>query len=455
MRLAEALDTKHGDIVAFVGAGGKTSALFRLAEELMGNGWHIVTTTTTRMAASEIEAAPAHLTLQNLTVPLVSHLEQHQHVLLCHSIDEEQQKAQGVPPDWIDTHLSGHPAVAAVLIEADGARGLPLKGAFPHEPAIPASASLVVSVAGLDALGKPLDKTHIYGAENIAQALWMDTGTPVDETMIAAALAHPKLGGKGIPPDARFVPLLNKVTDSTLPTARDIAQRLLSIERVDRVLIGAVQNENAPVREVRRRTGAIILAAGLSTRMGEPKMLLPWGQGSTIIREICRTVITSQVEQVLVITGEWHDRIAEQVRDLGVKLVHNPAYASHEMLTSVKIGLQALGDTVGAALIVLGDQPAIERATIEAICNAHARGSGLIVAPTVDGTRGHPVLFDRRLWDDLLALPDGSAPRALLRTQQDAIHYVAVDSHTILQDLDTPDDYQQARSSSDSEYNNG
>jgi molybdenum cofactor cytidylyltransferase len=115
------------------------------------------------------------------------------------------------------------------------------------------------------------------------------------------------------------------------------------------------------------------------------------------------------------------------------------------MISSVKAGLHELSPQLSAALIVLGDQPGLEGTVIQQVLAAYAGTLSPIVAPVFRGRRGHPVLFDRLLWAEILALPDGVAPRDILRTHPSETHLVEVGTATILQDIDTPQDYDRAR----------
>jgi len=443
MRLADALDIRRGDIVAFVGAGGKTGALFCLAGELVDRGLRVITTTTTRMAANERLLAPSSLTIDQID-RVVASLAATSHVFVYDHLDEEQGKVIGLDPEQV-TELAKMADI--VLIEADGARRLPLKGPYPHEPVIPDSTTLVVPIAGIDAVGQYLDNDHVYGAENIARHLDIPRMPTViiDGALVGLVLAHHQLGLKGVPDKARVAALLNKHTASAIQEVKQAATAALSSPHIDRVLIGAVQ-ESDPVQRIQRRVGAVVLAAGLSLRMGEPKVLLPWSEGSTIIHEIVRTTVeTGLFAEVVVVTGKWDTEIRQQVNELPVRIVHNSHFAEGEMISSVQTGLRELSPQIGAALILLGDQPDLESAVITKVLTAYTKTLSPIVAPVYQGRRGHPVLFDRSLWSELLALQADAAPRDILRAHASEICEVKVDTGTIFQDIDTPQDYNQER----------
>jgi molybdenum cofactor cytidylyltransferase len=449
MKLAEVLEIRRGEVVSLVGAGGKTSAMFRLAEELVAARWQVITTTTTRVAPDELNFAPHAVALGDddeagILESLPTLLEQHRQVFLYRHLNAEEGKAIGLDPAWLDDNLAPLPGVDTILIEADGARRLPFKAPRAHEPPIPASTTLVVPVAGLDALGQPLDDAHVVGAAVIRETLG-PSGERVTADLMAEVLKHPALGLKNAPVGAQIVPLLNKATPELLPAARQIADRLLGEPRIARVLIGAVREE-PPVWQTRRRVGAVVLAAGQSRRMGEPKLLLPWGDGSTIIREVCGQVVTAEgLGEVIVVAGRWRAEIEAQVADLPLRVVDNPRHAEGEMISSLLVGLDALGEDYDACLVVLGDQPAIEIGVIEDVLAAYFKGRGKIVAPRYRGQRGHPIIFDRALWAALRALPQDGAPRDVLRAHPDDLYHLEVESDSVLLDVDTPADYRRAR----------
>lgn len=188
-----------------------------------------------------------------------------------------------------------------------------------------------------------------------------------------------------------------------------------------------------------------MLAAGLSLRMGLPKVLLPWVNDRSILEHILLQVQTAGVEQLVVVTGRAADEVRETAQRAGAAAAHNPNYQTGEMLSSLKVGLQALPEQIAAALVVLGDQPRIQPDIVSAVIHAYQEGEGNIVAPSYQMRRGHPILIDRRYWDELFALPAGGALRDLLDAHAQEIAYVVVESDSVLRDIDTPEDYNEER----------
>lgn len=443
MKLSDALSMERGDVIAFVGAGGKTSAMFRLAEELSEAGWRVITTTTTRLAGEELRLAPHphQITEGQDLASLPELVQQYRHVLLFDSLDSHD-KVIGVAPDWIDKQLARAAWVDTVLVEADGSRRLPMKAPYPHEPVIPESATVVVPVAGLKIIGRPLNRTTVYGAEFIQTAFGISEDSAVTSELVASVMLDARFGRKGIPSGARVIPLLNQITPALLDEGRNVARQLLADPHIEKVLLGAVREESCIV-EVHRRVGAIILAAGQSTRMGEPKLLLPWDR-ETIIRRVCSQVAACGLYEIVVVAGALEEEIHKQVQDLPVRVVFNPRYAQGEMLSSLQVGLQAIWQTCDACLVVLGDQPMIQPDIIRALLDAYNRGMGELIAPSYHQRRGHPLIIGKKYWEGIMALPSGGAPRDLLRAHPDEIYHLIVETDTILGDIDTPEDYRRA-----------
>lgn len=189
---------------------------------------------------------------------------------------------------------------------------------------------------------------------------------------------------------------------------------------------------------------AIILAAGESKRMGEPKMLMPWGK-STVLQTVISTFQSAGLNDILVVTGGARQQV-ESLIGKTVQTIFNDSYDTGEMLSSIQVGLSAKMREASAALICLGDQPQVNERTVRSICDAFLKNKSAIVVPSYEMQRGHPWLVARPLWEDLLEMKAPRTPRDFLKKYARKIHYVNVDTHSILEDLDTPEDYLKHKS---------
>jgi molybdenum cofactor cytidylyltransferase len=193
--------------------------------------------------------------------------------------------------------------------------------------------------------------------------------------------------------------------------------------------------------------GAVILAAGLSSRMGQPKQLLPW-DGTVMIRHVVNTLVSggADVGNVVVVVGHQQEAVREALHGLPVQIAFNDQYADGSMLRSLQVGLATLNARTPdpwAALIALSDQPQIQAQVTRQVIERWHTNYASIVAPSFSHKRGHPMLFSRAIWTEILAAPPVGSPRELLLGFGGRIDYLEVTDDEILRDIDTPEDYQQ------------
>jgi molybdenum cofactor cytidylyltransferase len=435
LELFRALRVQRGEVIALVGGGGKTSAMLRLGDELAGQGWRVVSTTSTHLGAEQVALVP-HAIVQGANLrPLTR-----PHTLLVGPINPQTNKASGLDPALID-RLPGLLGADVLINEADGARALPFKAPAEHEPVITPGTTLVVPVVGVDAIGRALDERHVHRPERVMALTGAERGQPVTPAMMAAVLTHPQGGLKGAPPQARVVVLVNKVhTDQELEAARRLADLLLETPRIEAVVIGAVR-ETEPVRLVRGRVAVVVLAAGESRRFGRLKQLLPWGEGGTLLTLAADVALASRARPALVVLG---CRAADCRAALGQRpltLVLNPNWAEGQS-TSVRAGLSALPDNVSAVIFHLADLPGVTPEVLEALIERHAATLSPVVWPEYQGQRGNPVLLDRVAFSALQELTGdvGARPVIMAFARAGAVERVALDEPGVLRDIDSPQD---------------
>ena len=444
MKLRQAFGIVRGDVVSLVGAGGKTAALIALAHELADEGWRVLATSTVPLPPDQASLMPHILACDSPAFTFTRALEAHRFVFAC---GRRSRDALALPPpEWFSWALDSLDA-DVLLVEADDAGGLPLKAPYPDEPNIPPESSLVIPVASLASLGQPLDNEHVYNAAAIIERYGFYQGSPIMSPWLAQVLRDEELGLRGVPAQARVVALLNAVPPSGYLRLRAhlIARMILRSERISGVALGSVRAAD-PVSELQRPLGAVIVAAGMSSRMqalGRHKSLLPWAGGKTIIEHIIDQLLLSRVQHITVVTGHQANEVGALAEKRGVNVVFNPEYQTGEMLSSIKLGLQAQPSHVAASLVVLGDQPRIQPKIVGQVMMAYAEGKGDLIIPSYQMRRGHPILIDRRYWGELLALPPEASLRDLLRVH--SVSYVSVENDSVLHDVDTPDDYHDER----------
>lgn len=191
---------------------------------------------------------------------------------------------------------------------------------------------------------------------------------------------------------------------------------------------------------------AIVLAAGTSSRMGRPKVLLELGGKSLVRRAAERALGAAGVERVVVVAGAHRAEMEHELAGLPVEIAYNPAYATG-MASSLRAGLEALGPETEAVIIMLADQPYQHSQVVERLIEAYRQSGRPIVAPRYGEQRGNPVLFDRRLFPELAILEGDAGARELLKRRGDEVELVPFDAAWLHDDLDTLDDYERARAS--------
>lgn len=214
--ILDAFGVRRGDVVAIVGGGGKTTLRDAL---IAASPWRTIGTTTTKtgpVAGALVSPDRATLAAAPDRVFVVS--------------KQEGQRWTGVTPEWLD---GVRDLAELVVAEADGARRKPLKAPADHEPVIPPYATLVIAVVGAEAIGAPATDAIVH---RLALSPFAP-GEPISPAALAAHVESPRGYRKGVPPAARFVPFVNKVSRA----APGMVESLTAALRSERVVWGEAQ----------------------------------------------------------------------------------------------------------------------------------------------------------------------------------------------------------------------
>jgi molybdenum cofactor cytidylyltransferase len=188
---------------------------------------------------------------------------------------------------------------------------------------------------------------------------------------------------------------------------------------------------------------ALVLAAGQSKRMGRPKMLLPWGE-TTVLEKVIATFKAAGIGELLVITGGDREQVEELVGE-SARILFNADYSQGEMLSSVQAGLAGLKPGIEAVMIGLGDQPQVRESSVRRVVDEYRESGAALVIPSFRMRRGHPWLVARPYWDEILRMRAPESLRDFLNRHREEIRYVESEDASILQDLDTPEDYLKSK----------
>lgn len=440
--LAQALRLGSAEQVGISGAGGKTSALFRLAREL-GSG--AILAASTHMGHWQLkDAGEHHVALSTADVDSALTTYMGGSILFTGPLDEHGRRTHGLSEEILfHLHRRAHTLGLPLLIEADGARRLPLKAPAEHEPALPPFIDAAIVTAGLSGVSLPLSEESVYGAQRFAEISGLKLGAAITIDAIARVLSDKRGGLKGIPENSRRISLLNQADDLQVRhEAQTLAVRLLEVfdtAAVTSLGVSEAQIGAPQIEAVYERCAAIVLAAGGARRMGNQKMLLPW-KGESVVRAVIKAAIAGGIHKVIVVTGSEADLVRAALRDFEIEFVYNPDWEQGQG-TSVAAGMGKVPAAFGSALFLLGDQPLITSDLIRAIYERHAHTHASAVAPFVGGQRGNPVLFDQSLFSHLQGLSGEAGGRQLLGNLM--VEKVDWEDDSILFDLDTPKDYRR------------
>jgi molybdenum cofactor cytidylyltransferase len=319
----------------------------------------------------------------------------------------------------------------------------------PHEAA-------AIGAAISDTLARGAELVIVFGASAIADRRDVipsaivaaggrieHFGMPVDpgNLMLLGAIGEvPVMGAPGCarsPKENGFDWLLARLL-ARLPitgadvTALGVGGLLMEIVTRPQPREGPAPAERAP------RIAALVLAAGRGTRMGGTNKLLAEVRGKPIVRHAVEAALASRARPVIVVTGHEGDRVAAALAGLDVLTVHNPRFAEG-LASSLKTGLVALPSETDAVAVALGDMPEVTGALIDKLAAAidPARGA-LIAVPTRGGRRGNPVIWSRRLFDELGRIEGDVGARHLIAQHGEAVAEVPVEDEAAFLDIDTP-----------------
>lgn len=486
-RLTDLWRLGPSEVVVLVGAGGKTSLMEALARDYEAEGARVLLTTTTKILPPTPGGRPL------VTAPNVEALLRalrgvgaggsgaavggdSSGPVVGRGLTPEG-KVEGVPPDWVPS-LRDLPGVAAVLVEADGAVGRPLKAPAAWEPVIPACASLVVAVAGLDAQGVALDDVHVHRPELLAGLLDLELGDAIPPAaLLRACVAGYEDSG---PRHAGFLVFLNKA-DVRLPALELVQACAAASVEVWSGAVGAFEGSRHRTsdRMMRRlgsggdRPSVVIPAAGLAARMGGPKVLAALGESTVVGRVVAAARESGVAREVVVVAGADADAVeaalgAESTASARpgrpspasagtprapadadvrahVRVVRNRT-PQEGMASSLRTGLEALRHPAGV-LVLLGDQPFVRPATLRRLVEERAvrpRSAAVGLAGGPGGSARPPVLVHRSLLPQMMELRGDEGARTLLALHAASVFCVPGAPEEAL-DVDRPEDLDSAR----------
>ncbi len=450
---------KQPPCLAFVGAGGKTTAMFMLARDLIEGGTESVfVSTSTHLGVEQAKLADRHLCIDKF-VDLLSSAPKG--VTLFTGYEVADARLAGLDEEVLSLlSVRAGSENVPLLVEADGSRMRPLKAPAMHEPDIPGFVDAVIVVAGLTGQGKPLSSEWVHRPERFAELAGLRDGEVITIQALAKVLIHPLGGLKGIPAEARRILLLNQAESVELQAiGKEVAEACLGV--FQSVIVAALTPEASSTRSpspeqpgeagltpnpypliasVYESNAIILLAAGASSRFGSPKQLIDW-RGKPLVRHVAELALASGCGMVRVVVGAYSEQVRSVLANLPVEIVENHEWQEGQA-ASVRAGIWGLPKETGAALFMLVDQPQVPVELLKGLFDLHAQSLAPLTAPLCRGRRANPVLFDRVTFPDLLALKGDMGGRALFASPEKyPVAWLPWEDERLVWDVDTQADF--------------
>lgn len=447
LALAPCLPLTEQGVITVYGAGGKTSVMETLTRELTALGKKVIQTTTTKIFRPDdlptIIGEDLAVVMESLSAALRAHPAAALGATLL-----PDNKLSGIDPTWPAAFLEQQIA-DYIIVEADGSARKPIKGYASYEPVFPTRSDILIPVLGIDAVGRPVNPDHVHRVEAFCQLTGAKPDEPLASSYFIKSLQHMIGLGLASTPGAPIIPLINKIDrTSGVGLIREIAKGLQGTAEC--VLFTSLKDEN-PVRFVYRGgdggngfgVSVVVLAAGGSVRMGKSKLSLEI-QGKTILEHALGPIHETGLKDVVVVFSEENEKLGHLVPP-EYRIVIN-RHSREGISTSLKAGVAAVDPRSQGILFALGDQPFVGLEVYEKLIQYYRRHLTLLTWPVHQGKRGNPVLFDRRLWPELMKIEgDEGGKQIMARTAPEEIGRVEVAEPGVLIDIDTPEEYEKYR----------
>ncbi|HWR60428.1 MAG TPA: selenium cofactor biosynthesis protein YqeC [Clostridia bacterium] len=424
------------EMICIVGAGGKTSVLFRLAGELSEKGGRVLVTTTTAIYYPGREQYDRIVVSQEETPDLFDNVDACGITVFGRSVSSEG-KLLGSSPELLDAvFLQG--IFDYIIVEGDGSKGRPIKAPASYEPVIPSRTGKLLGVIGMDCIGREVSQEIVHRPGLFCEITGCGEQAVISTETVSRLVLHEEGLFKTAPRGAERYLVLNKADrEKQMEDARDIAKSLRDKgSALSGIIVSSFKKQSF------RKAGGIsgiILAAGLSRRMGTNKLLLDLG-GVPVIERTIKAASESSLSEIILVCGS---EIAKAAGDgCKVRIVHN-AEPEQGQSRSIRLGVENASGYADGFMFLVGDQPYITAAIINKLIEGYNSGNYSAAVPLYSGKRGNPVIFSYSLKDKLMELRGDSGGRILLEGLEGRIAVVDAGDELSGFDIDTREEYEK------------
>ena len=430
------IETDKKEMICLVGAGGKTSVMFRLAQELSSKGKKVLVTTTTAIFYPEKHLYDNILISEDESLNLFDR-ENSGYVTVFGKSLSPEGKILGANPRFLDTVFKEE-LFDFILIEGDGSKKRPIKAPAEYEPVIPSCTAKVLGIIGLDSVGKKVCGENVHRLEHFCDILGCREGDVIDTEIVSKLITHESGLFKAAPAIAERYLILNKAEiENAEASAYDIVQKLSDKGCKIPAIISSTKDSS--FRNAIKEISGIILAAGLSKRMGVDKLMLPI-DGIPIIERVISAASRSRLKEIVLVCGS--DKTAAIGGKYGVRTVENTETTLGQSY-SVRLGLENSSQSGHGFMFLAGDQPFINEKIINTLILNFSQNKCGAVVPLYNGSRGNPVIFDSSLRIRLMGLCGDSGGRVLLGEMGESVITVDFDDEKPGLDIDTREEYER------------
>lgn len=412
MSFIREFDIQKRDIIGITGGGGKTSLMFRLAQELSQKGKVLVTTTTKIFEPNEEE-------YENFICPGLKKLGKGKNIdVIGHRAYEGKMK--GITPAEIENYKGEYDYI---LVEADGSRNKPLKYWRDYEPVIPKICTKVIGVFNLSLImGKELEENLVHHYEEFLRKYDREEGAPLDRILLTEYLQT-----------GDFFKNFNGEKYFFFNGIEGLEEFNLGAHIADEieipVVMGSIRKDEAYTY---KRLDGVILGAGFSKRMGFNKLLLKIENGKDMIDILIEKMDLLPLKEVIFIGREM------AVKGEGKKIRYIENGNAHlGQSESVKLG--ALNSRDEGIMFFPGDQPYIALDSLKNLIWEFQK-TNRITFPYVEKKRFSPVIFPRRYREELMKLEGDTGGREIIQKNRNFLNAVEFKDSLEFRDIDNPED---------------